>query len=509
MMCFKRYNMKNSIKMVLCSFTVALAFGACTKDFEKLNTPPTSVTVIDPVLVFSRVLRDGTFAEGGELPNNKFGSWVQQWAGGQVVPVSRYLESSEDAIWEAHYALIKDLKQIAYELRGKEGDPSGRTKLAIAKIYEISIWERMTDLFGDIPYSQVTKTADALQVTPVFDTQESIYTSLIADLNTAMAQLTDTDESYGSADFFYAGSAPKWRKFANSLKLRLGLRLRYANPSLARTTVEAAMAQPALLFSANADNAAVPTFNNAQPVNANPMLRQFLTGSSDLRYVAAALVNKLKEYNDPRLPLLAQPTVNSVKAGKPDYAGLGVALTDAQLGQVIRDNYSTASLSTWFSSAFAPIPAYSLTYAEVSFFKAEAALLGWGATSANAEGYFKAGVGAAFQLPPYAITTIPATYDTGVLSFTGLSDEQKLEKIMTQKWIHLFGRNFEAFAEWRRNGYPVLTPGSNPGSTGGRIPRRAIYSTREAQLNNANYQAAAARLSNGDSFLSRVWWDKR
>ena len=89
------------------------------------------------------------------------------------------------------------------------------------------------------------------------------------------------------------------------------------------------------------------------------------------------------------------------------------------------------------------------------------------------------------------------------------TDVLQLEQIMTQKWIHLFGRNFEAFAEWRRNGYPVLTPGSNQGSTGGTIPRRAIYSTREAQLNNVNYQAAVGRLSNGDSFISKVWWDKR
>ncbi|SHG44601.1 SusD/RagB family nutrient-binding outer membrane lipoprotein [Pedobacter caeni] len=501
--------MKHIVKMVLCSFTVAMGLSSCTKDFERLNTPPTSVTTIDPSLVFSRVLKDGTFAEGGELPNNKLGSWTQHWAGGPVVPVSRYLESAEDAVWEQHYSLIKDLKQISLELKGKESDPSGRSKLAIARIYEISIWQRLTDLFGDVPYSQITKDPANVQVIAPFDTQESIYTSLIADLNSAIAQLNDNDESYGTADFFYKGSIPQWRKFGNSLKLRLGLRLRYANPALARSTVESAMANPALLLSGNADNAAVPTFNNAQPVNTNPMLRQFQTGSSDLRYLAAALIDKLKEYSDPRLPLLAQPTVNSVKAGKPDYAGLGVALTDAQLSQVIRDNYSTPSLSTWFSAAFAPIPTYALTYSEVSFFKAEAALLGWGASSGDAETFFKAGVTAAFQLAPYSINTIPPAYNTTVLSFTGLSDAQKLEKIMTQKWIHLFGRNYEAFAEWRRNGYPVLTPGSNPGSTGGKIPRRAIYSTREAQLNNANYQAAVGRLSNGDSFLSKVWWDKR
>ena len=500
---------KHINKIVLYSFTVVLGLSSCTKDFEKLNTPPTSVVTIDPALVFSRVLKDGTFAESGELPNNKFGSWIQHWAGGPVVPVSRYLESAEDAIWEQHYSLIRDLTQITLELKGKEGDPSGRSKLAIAKIYEISIWQRLTDLFGDIPYSQITKNPVEVKVIAPFDTQEAIYTALIADLNTALAQLTDNDESYGTADFFYKGSIPQWRKFGNSLKLRLGMRLRHVNPALAKSTVEAAMANPALLFTANTDNAAVATFNNAQPVNTNPILRQYQTGSSDLRYLAAPLIDKLKAYNDPRLPLLAQPTVNSVKAGTPNHVGLGAALTDAQLSQVIRDNYSTASLSTWFSAAFAPMPVYALTYAEVCFFKAEAALLGWGATNAAAEAFFKAGVAAAMQLPPYAINTVPPAYNTSVLSFTDLTDDQKLDKIMTQKWIHLFGRNYEAFAEWRRNGYPALTPGSNPGSTGGKIPRRAIYSTREAQLNNANYKEAVGRLSNGDSFLSKVWWDKK
>ncbi|MFA4866604.1 MAG: SusD/RagB family nutrient-binding outer membrane lipoprotein [Pedobacter sp.] len=502
---------KNIIKISLYSLSIAIGFTACTKDFERLNTPPTSITTIDPALVFSKVLKDGTFAEGGELPNNKFGSWVQHWAGGAVVPVSRYIESSEDAIWEQHYALIRDLRQIRLELAGKENDATGRTKLAIAKIYEISIWQRLTDLFGDVPYSQVSKDASSINVTPAFDTQESIYKSLIAELDAALDNLNDADENYGTADFFYKGATAtnSWRKYANSLKLRLGLRLRYANPTLARATVESAMAKPALLFSSNTDNAAVPTFNNAQPVNTNPMLRQFLTGSSDLRYLASALVDKLKAYNDPRLPLLAQLTVNNVNGGQPDYVGLGAALNDAQLSQVIRNNYSTASLSTWFSSSFAPIPVYSLTYSEVCFFKAEVALLGWGALSTDAEGFFKAGTAAALQLPPYNITTVPPTYNTNVLSFTGLTDEQKLERIMTQKWIHLFGRNYEAFAEWRRNGLPVLTPGSNLGSTNGQIPRRAIYSTKESQLNTTNYNAAVGRLTNGDSFLSKVWWDKR
>jgi len=502
---------KNIIKISVYTLSLAIGLSACTKDFEKLNTPPTSITSVDPALIFSRVLKDGTFAEGGQGSNTKFGSWVQHWAGGLIVPPSRYVEVPENGIWEEHYGLIRDLRQIRYELAGKENDPSARTKLAIAKIYEISIWQRLTDVFGDVPYSQVSKDATAINVTPAFDTQEDIYKSLIKELDVAMNSLTDGDESFGSADFFYKGATAinAWRKYANSLKLRLGLRLRYANPALAKATVESAMAKPALLFSSNADNAAVPTYNNAQPTNLNPMVNQFLLGSPDLRYLAFALVDKLKTYNDPRLPLLAQPTVSSSASGSPEYVGLGVALTDAQLTQVDNKKYSTASTSTWFSQTFAPIPVYSLTYSEVCFFKAEAALLGWGAQATAAEGFFKAGVAAAMQLPPYNIATILASYDSAVLSFAGLNDDQKLDRIMTQKWIHLFGRNYEAFAEWRRTGLPALTPGGNAGSTGGKIPRRAIYSTREALLNTNNYNTAVGRLSNGDSFLSKVWWDKR
>lgn len=503
--------MKNIFKKkyVLGTLAMLVLFSGCTKDFEALNTPPTSVTTIDPGLLFSKALKDGTFAEGGELSNNKFGSWVQHWAGGPVVPVSRYIESAEDNIWADHYTIIRNLRQIRQELSGQEDLPSGKTKIAIARIFEVSIWQRLTDLFGDVPFSEITPNTTDIVTTPVFDTQESIYTALINELNESIGRLDAADNSYGSADFFYGGKVDQWAKFANSLKLKLGLRIRFANPSLAQQTVESAMGSAAGLLASNSDNAAIPTYNDAQAENYNPMLNQYIRGSADLRYLASTLIKQLKTYNDPRLPLLAQPTVSSVNAGKPDYAGLGVALTDGELASIIRNNYSTPSLNTWFSSSFSPIPCYALTYAEVSFFKAEAALLGWGATPSEAETYFREGVQAAFALPPYNITSLPQSYVDNALHFDGLSDEQKLEKIQTQKWIHLFGRDYEAFAEWRRTGYPVLTPGSNKGSTNGQIPRRAIYSTKEAQLNEANYKEAVGRLAKGDSFLSKVWWDKR
>jgi len=122
--------------------------------------------------------------------------------------------------------------------------------------------------------------------------------------------------------------------------------------------------------------------------------------------------------------------------------------------------------------------------------------------------FYQDGVKAALVQDPYNITTIPANFNAQ-LSFTGLTKEQMLDKIGTQKWIQLFGRSYEAFTEWRRMGYPALTPGPNAGSTNGTIPRRTLYSSREALLNTENYKAAASRMTKGDTYVSKVWWDKR
>lgn len=483
-----------------------LAVQACTGDFEKINTPPTSVTTIDPGLVLSKVQRDAAFSEGFEYPNNQFGSWIQHWAGGVLISSSRYIQQADTDLWAAHYTYLRNISQIRNQLlKGQENDPKGRTKLAIARMVEISIWQRLTDLFGDVPYSQTALGVESVNNQPAFDTQESIYKSLITTLDAAIAQLNANDASYGNADFYYKGDVAKWKKYGNSLKLRLGMRIRYSDPALAQKTVTEAMGQP--LLESNADNAAIPTYNDATNSNVHPVLNHWLAGSPDLKYLADTFVNQLVSTNDPRLPGLVQPTVSSVKAGKPAYKGIGVALTDALLKTIIKDDYSTASQTTFFNKVFSPaIPCAQFTFADVSFYKAEAALEGWGATSDQAEKFYQDGVKAAMAMSPFNITSVPATY--AELSFSGLSKEQKLEKIGTQKWIQLFGRSHEAFIEWRRMGYPKLTPGPNAGSTNGQIPRRAVYSTQETLLNKPNYDAAVSRLSSGDSYTSKIWVDK-
>lgn len=500
--------MKNIKLKTFFIFISIFVLQACTKDFEKINTPPNSFSTLDPGIIFSKSLKDVTFEEGFEYPNNMFGSWIQHWAGGVLISQSRYVQSNDDGFWEPHYRFVRNLAQIRTQiLKGKEALPSGRTKLAIAKIWEIYLWQRMTDMAGDIPFSETGLGDKLLDNQPKFDTQQSIYNQLISSLDAAIGQLNATDDSYGNADYFYKGNVVLWKKFANSLKLRIGMRIRYADPALAQKVVTEAMGQA--LISSNAENAAVPTFNDGNNTNVHPVLNQGLAGSPDLKYLAEGLVNQLVKSNDPRLTKLVQPSINSVKAGTPSYVGLGVALTDALLKAVIKDNYSTASLTTFFNKALSPaIPCMAMSFSDVSFYKAEAALEGWGATADQAEKFYQDGVNAALAQIPYSITVVPANFQPE-LSFTGLTKEQKLEKIGTQKWIQLFGRSHEAFIEWRRMGYPVLKAGPNLGTTSGTIPRRTIYTAKESILNKVNYDEAAKRMTNGDSYTSKVWWDKR
>lgn len=481
--------------------------SACTNNFEELNTSPTQPRNVPAEYLYSQAQLNGLLADGTNWW--QVGSWVQHWASGSLSAPSQYLEDRdlyETGNWATHYELIKNLAQIRNQiLKGQETSPNGRTKLAIAKITEIYFWQRMTDFWGDIPYTQAGLPDNDLNLLPKYDKQEDIYKSLIAELDAAIGQLTATDVSYSNADFVYKGDVTKWRKLGNSLKLRMGMRLRYADAALARKTVEEALKAP--LIESNADNGAMPTVTqDGNPFGYHPTIAGY-NSSKELNQLAAPFIDLLLAKNDPRLPRIAEPTENSKKAGKPIYRGLGVALGGSVI--INRDDYSYGTISI-YNDRKATFPYVFLAYSDNCFFKAEAALLGWGGlTPAQAEGFYQAGIRATMQLQPYSIAEADITaYIAREGKLAGTS-EQQLEQIMTQKWISLFMRHYEAYAEWRRTGYPKLTPGPNPGTTNGQIPRRGVYSSTERLRNVSNYTEAASRLSNGDTYLSKVWWDKK
>ena len=493
------------IHIVIFLVTILLNLTSCTRNFEEINTPPNSSVTIDAEFLFTSAQVGIIRSECSEYSNNMFGSWIQHWGGGPLFSPSRYIPEQIAWIWDSYYDRLKNFGLIRNDiLAGLENDPKGRTKLAIAKIMEIYAWQNLTDMYGPVPYSESTLPLDELIRQPKFDSQESIYQSLITDLDRAIAQLNDGDESYGAADLFYDGDVTMWEKFGNSLKLRLGMRMKYVDNTLARSTVESALSSP--LISSNDENADLPTYNE-EAVSRHPTLRQSEQGSPDYFYLAEKLVDVLLAKNDPRMPFIGDYTKTSVEEGNPEYKGIKVAETDDYYSSVIRDHFSQISSKTYFNQDM-EIPLHAFSYAEVCFFKAEAALEGWGSMSdADAEQWYQEGIKAAMAMEPYNIAEeeIPVDYITAEFSLAGLSKEEKLEKIMTQKWIMLFVRNIEAWAEWRRTGYPTLVPGP---SGEGAIPRRLIYPVQESVLNSDNYNSAVSTLTNGDAYQSKVWWDK-
>lgn len=486
---------------------LAFHLQACTDGFEALNVNPTQPATVPAEYVLSSVQMNAYLNEGANWW--QVGSWIQQWASGSLSAPSQYLEDRdiyETRNWGAHYGYINNLAQIRNTLlKGMEDSPEGRSKLAISKINEIYIWQRMTDFWGDIPYTQTGMLAENITLTPQYDLQQDIYKSLIADLDAAIAKLSPTDFSLGNADLVYKGNVASWRKFGNMLKLRIGFRLRYVDPVLAQKTVTEALAGP--IFVSNADNAAMPT--NPQDgfaIGYHPTIGGY-NGSKELNQLANTFIDNLLAKSDPRLPRIAEPTENSKKAGVPIYRGLGVALGPNVT--INRDDYSYGTISI-YNDRKATFPYLFMAYSDLCFYKAEAALLSWaGLTPAQAEGFYQAGIRAAMQVQPYNIAEAQiADYITRQGKLTG-SDEQQLEQIMTEKWTSLFMRHYEAYSEWRRTGYPKLTPGPNKGTTNGQIPRRAVYSGSERFRNSKQYDIAAGRLSNGDTYVSKVWWDKK
>ncbi|MDN5211383.1 SusD/RagB family nutrient-binding outer membrane lipoprotein [Fulvivirgaceae bacterium BMA12] len=503
------------MKKILIFFFAILISVSCTDNFEEINTRQDQPTTVNAEFLFSGVLRDSFKEKGSYWLNSilEWGNWIQHYGNqnagfttAHYIDIDRY----NDAFWADHYESISDLrfaKQLAAEQNS--GDAL-RVKLAIIEILEIVLWQRLTDVVGDVPYNEAILGSE--NTTPTFDTQQSIYSDLFTRLDAAIGNLNASDfEFLGGADFLYGGNVENWIKFANFQKLKMGLRISNADAGLAQSTVTAAMGSS--LPASNGDNAILPLIGNTEAANEHP-LADLIDRTVDAPYAGETLVETLKSLNDPRLGIMINPTANSISGGGPlEYVGIPAAPSDAQYATINanQDDFSRPN-TTWYASLDFDKGLNVMTFAEVSFAKAEAALRGWGGTGADAQTYFEEGIRAAMTMTPFAEAGLASTdiddYVTAHGTLAGTFDEQ-LEQIQTQKWIVFFvDQEDEAFSEWRRTGFPQLTPGLNPGETGGTIPRRLKYHANEELLNEANYNSAVSRLSNGDTFMSRVWWDQ-
>lgn len=390
---------------------------------------------------------------------------------------------------------------------------------ALAQILKISCWHKTLESFGPIPY---THAGDMALVIP-FDSERDVYESMFKDLKDAIEVLTPYAEAGGKIvpdyDAVYAGSARQWVKYANSLMLRLAMRVRFADSELSHKWVGEALTQSVGLMTEVNDAAQMSTGAGYQFVNNI----QYLAENYEECRVATSVFAYLDGYKDPRLGKYMKTSTHYAALEAYDgnkYAPIpsGTAEQKGRFAEFSLPNMTSAT------------PTYWMRTSEVLFLQAEAALV-W-SEFGDAAAFYKKGVTMSFMengLPSSAaddyidtdnkpvsvkIWSYSASAPTSATPKFEGSNEKKLEKIMIQKWIALYPNGQEAWTEWRRTGYPVLNQvhknnGDGYGVTKeGRI-RRMMYpdSFRQSQQDYANYVEALKLLGGQDMPTTRLWWD--
>lgn len=371
------------------------------------------------------------------------------------------------------------------EVLNKEG--SGSTEwpfnnhVAIAKILKAYFLWHVTDRWGDVPLEEALKGSE--DFTPKYDVQESVYDKIFALLTEANAGISGANIAN---DIIYGGKMDKWKKLGNTIHLLASLRLSEVDANKAKQEFNNALT--AGIMSSNDDNLVFEHLN--EEANWNFWFDQIENQGRYWWALSDKLVDNMKPYDDPRLATFG----NENTAG--EYVGL-------QYGTLDPDSEDPSLLgdAIWTSTS----PVHLVTYAQALFAKAEAAKSGW-IPGGDAEAKVNYDLAIEQSLKQWNNNT------SGLAALmahpeVAYNPATAMQQIATQRWIHLFMHGYEAWAEWRRTGFPALAPPA--GDPGRQIPTRQAYPVSEQFNNDANYKEAIQRQFGGsDNLYGKVWWDK-
>lgn len=473
------------MKKIIYALSVLVVLGtACTKDLSSLNIDPKNPATLPSAAFFTNAQRSFSNTLTSSSVNlNIFRLIVQQWQETQYPEESQYdlgTREINDNTWNALYRdAIRDFREAKALIPTDVKDATTqKNQLAITEIMEVYAWYYLVTTYGNIPYSEAL---DINKAFPKYDDAKTIYNDLLTRLDAAIGNLATNGSSFGSADLIYHGDVAKWKKFANSLKVKMGMTIADVDPAKAKSVVESAVASGT--FTSNADNATL-VYTNAPP-NTNPIWVDLVQSGRDDFVAASTFVNKLKSLNDPRIDNYF--TFDQTGSG---YSGAtpGMQSAYAQYSHVNPDITRPE------------FPALILDYAETELFLAEAAQRGFN-VGASASTHYDKGVTASILY--WGGTTAEATAYLAQPAVAYSAATYK-EKIGIQKWIALYNRGWDAWTEWRRLDYPQLDPAHDALSD---IPVRYPYPVNEQNVNRLNLEAAASAIG-GDDVTTKLWWDK-
>ncbi|CCH51553.1 hypothetical protein BN8_00482 [Fibrisoma limi BUZ 3] len=472
---------------------------SCDNKFEEVNANPNNPEVVNPELLMVTVIR-GTV---NQMVNEAFstGNVVAQYATEIREPnTDRYIWGSFDT-WGNGYTVLRDVNNL-YKIAEERQLNNYK---GIALVMKSLIYARMTDAYGDLPYTDALKGKEENPIyAPAYDRQEVIYRGILADLVEANRLLSATGGMVRS-DILYNGDITRWKRLANSLRLRVLVRQsKRVDPSAA---IREILADPAAnpLILTNADNAVL---RYVEAPNLYPLTGQ-RSGFFFDRRLSKTLADQLNALQDPRLAVFAQPTAASQDAftagrGPLVYTGVRNGETDQNLGSSI-DRTVSALGSSYYRGLQVAVPAQGLimTAAEVQFILAEAAQRGW--ITGNASTYYTAGIQASVDYyRQMSGTNISVTPQYLAQPTVALTADRALEQIATQKWIALYFNDLQGWHEWKRTGFPRLQP-SFVNNNSNRIPVRFRYPTNQQVTNRTNY-TEAVKVQGPDDINTRLWW---
>ncbi|WP_215225939.1 SusD/RagB family nutrient-binding outer membrane lipoprotein [Echinicola shivajiensis] len=479
--------MKKSL--LILGIAAAGLFSSCDENLADLNTDPKNPTEVEPEVLFTY----GQYGIVKQMVDIDYNANVGRLWANYLTQTTYIQESAYDAanrdiggsLWDNIYTeSLYELKEAKEILKSREVSaaltPERDNKLAMISIMEVYAYQYLVDNFGAIPY---TEALDINNVTPVYDEGEYVYNAIIDSLDMAIANLDANAPGFSSStDILYSGDIAAWQKFANSIKLKIGMRLADSNPSLASTLVSEAV--QAGVFESNEDNA-VYAFSTSQPYT-NPIYDYFEVDSRASDFVVTQFfIDMLEGVNDPRMDVYFDDNIAGGYVGG-EYGASGNAYAEL------------THLNELFWKA--DLPGTILDYSLVSFLMAEAVERNF--ISGSAAEHYENGIRASFEA--WGLTDVQATLyiaQPSVNYLTAAGDYK--EKIGKQKYIALFDQGHEAWTEARRLDAPqLLTAISN----GVENPKRLIFPTNEPLINTTNYNAASQALG-GDKTSSAIFWD--
>ena len=501
--------MKRS-KYILFFFFI-IGFAGCKDNLTELNVNPDQPLSTDPNYVFNYVLQQGMGNYNSDVTLEQWGlmNWVMYMAARDGVEPGREYEvpGGKDAFWREQYTNTLSNAQLIVDMAAD--DPTMVNMKAAAEIWQVYVFQIITDLWGDIPYTDALKGMTNLQFTPAYDRQQGIYNALIEKLQNAVSAFDPSQKFFNpESDLVYDGDISKWEAFGNSLMLRLATRINQADFEKYAEVVQHLQDEPMM---ENQADAAVFPFNS---VAKNHLWETMYRNESTVQNNPSKFfVDLIVERNDPRVKVFFEKAPLSFLPFIDEYKGVPNLLPNNspewnnynlndELG-VEGEWGDISKIGAWFLNN--NTPGVIMNYSEVCFLLAEASLNGlW---NEDALELLKDGVRANMEF--YNLYAKDENYlsQEEIEDYLSTLTEANLEEIITQKWISFaYEQGFEAYAEYRRTGFPQLVDYFGSPVDQDMFPVRVPYPYSEFTLNNANYNAALEMQGPDDEF-TKLWWD--